>query len=268
MNSVYTESVVKLIKSRYSVRSYEDKVLSDELIEDIEEYVNNLDNPFNIKVRIRLIKKEKYDGVVRLGTYGIVKGANYYLIGACENKKFGLEALGYTFERAILYCTSLGLGTVWLGGTFSKSSFKKTINLREDEILPIVSPVGYKSENKSFLGSLIKSNKNNRKEFSSLFFDKNFKCLQIENDEIYKEVLEMVRLAPSSMNSQPWRIVKDEENLHIYTNGKRNMNKIDIGIALCHIDLYMKEKEIYGEFEFLDLKGNGENKYVVSWIKK
>lgn len=268
MNSLCVRSITEIIKDRHSVRSYKEDSLSEEIIDEIERYIYDLDNPFNVKIRIRLIKKEKYDGVVRLGTYGVINGASYYLIGVCENKEFALEALGYTFEKAILYCTSLGLGTVWLGGTFNKNSFEKTINLREDEILPVISPIGYKGNEKSFLGSLIKEHRNNRKEFSELFFENDFENkLNNTNDE-YCEALEMVRLAPSSVNSQPWRIVKDGLNFHIFNSGKRKMNRIDIGIALCHIDLYFKEKELSGCFEFKNPNLKTKYKYVVSWIAK
>lgn len=266
MNTLYIKPITEIIKARSSVRSYSNEVISEDLIEVIENYINNIDNPFNINVRIRLIKKENYDGVVSLGTYGVIKGAKYFLIAVCENKEFSLEALGYVFEKVILYCTALGLSTVWLGGTFNKSSFKKTINLKEDEILPIVSPIGYASNNKSFLEKLMKNNRN-RKEFSSIFFDKDFNTPLTSNiDKVYKEALEMVRLAPSSMNSQPWRIIKEGENLHIYTNGKKNINKIDIGIALAHIDMYMKEMNREGEFKKIKYKSD-EYKYVISWIK-
>lgn len=266
MDTLCVESITEIIKRRKSVRSYSDKIISEDLIEKIENYINNIYNPFNINIRIRLIKKENYDGVVKLGTYGFIKGAKYFLIAACENKDFSLEALGYTFEKVILYCTSLGLSTVWLGGTFSRSSFKKTINLKEDEILPIVSPIGYESYSKSFLQKLINNN-GNRKEFSEIFFENNFNTpLNDDLDEIYKDVLEMVRLAPSSMNSQPWRIIKENNDLHIYTNGNGNMNKIDIGIALAHIDMYMKEINIDGEFKKVKDKSD-KYKYVISWIK-
>lgn len=266
MNTLYIKSITEIIKQRKSVRSYSDKVISEDLIEEIENYINNVDNPFDIKVRVSLIKKENYDGVVRLGTYGVIKGAKYFLIAACENKEFSLEAVGYTFEKTILYCTSLGLSTVWLGGTFSRSSFKKTINLREDEILPIVSPIGYESDSKSFIQKLINNN-GNRKEFSEIFFENNFSTpLTSDIDDIYKEVLEMVRLAPSSMNSQPWRIIKENEDLHIYTSGKGSMNKIDIGIALAHIDMYMKEMNITGDFKKVRCESD-KYKYVISWIK-
>lgn len=267
MNNLYVKSIENVIRNRYSVRSYKEEYLSEEIIEKIEKYISTLDNPFGIRVRIRLVKKDKYDGVVRLGTYGVVRGANYYLVAVCEDKEFALEALGYTFERAILYCTSLGLGSVWLGGTFNKSGFEKTINLKENEVLPVISPIGFEGGKKSFVASFIKSHRNNRKDFSELFFDKDFNKKLIKEEDVYSEALEMVRLAPSSLNSQPWRIIKDEDSFYVYSSGKTKLNRIDIGIVLCHLDLYMKEKELYGEFKFNNPNLKTKYKYVITWSK-
>lgn len=75
----------------------------------------------------------------------------YYLI----NFYLYLIALGYSLEKVILYCTSLGLGTVWLGGTFNKGNFAKAVNLKENEILPIVSPVGYEGGKKSLFAKVV-----------------------------------------------------------------------------------------------------------------
>ena len=268
MNNLCIRSIEDSIRNRYSVRSYNGEKLSEEIIEEIEEYVNTLDNPFGKKVRVRLVKKERYDGVVKLGTYGVISGANYYLVAVCEKGEFELEALGYTFEKAILYCTSLGLDSVWLGASFSKSAFEKTINLKENEILPVISPIGYKGGKGSFIASFIKDHRNNRKDFSDLFYDKDFSKSFIKKEDIYSRALEMVRLAPSSINSQPWRIVINEGDFHIYNIGKAKMNRIDIGIALCHLDLFLKEKGIDGEFRFTNPGLDTKYKYVVSWIKK
>lgn len=75
----------------------------------------------------------------------------YYLI----NFYLYLIALGYSLEKVIIYCTSLGLGTVWLGGTFNKGNFAKAVNLKENEILPIVSPVGYEGGKKSLFAKVV-----------------------------------------------------------------------------------------------------------------
>ncbi|MGV2644551.1 nitroreductase Nfs, partial [Clostridium perfringens] len=126
-----------------------------QIIKDLEEYISKVDNPFKINIRISLIKKDNFKNEIKLGTYGVIKGANYYLVAACEDKDFALQTLGYTLEKVILYCTSLGLGTVWLGGSFSRGDFAKAINLKDNEILPIVSPVGYEGGKKSLLASII-----------------------------------------------------------------------------------------------------------------
>ena len=50
-----------------------------------------------------------------------------------------------------VFCTSLDLGTCWLGGSFRRSDFKKQIPLKPNEKLRIVSPVGYARDGKSFI---------------------------------------------------------------------------------------------------------------------
>ena len=268
MNNKFEKSVIESIKLRKSVRNYDNQTLSKEIIQKIENYINKIENPFNKEIRIKLIEKSEYNKEFKLGTYGVIKGANYFLAVACKNEDFSLEALGYTFEKLVLYCTSLGLGTVWLGGTFNKGEFLKAMNLTENEILPIVSPVGYEGGKKSFISRLIGNNNDKRKDFSEIFFNGSFnKGLSKEESGEYLEVLEMVRLAPSALNKQPWRILKDKNKFHFYMDYKNEMNKIDIGIAICHFHLTLQEKELDGRFEF-DESNNIDSKfkYVISWV--
>jgi hypothetical protein len=49
-------------------------------------------------------------------------------------------------ECIVLYATQLGLGTCWLGGTFSRSSFSSKADLQPGEILPAVVSFGYPAE--------------------------------------------------------------------------------------------------------------------------
>jgi nitroreductase len=265
---LYNKPIEEIIKSRYSVRNYDNKLIDEEIVKKIENYINKVSNPFDIKVRVKLLKKEDIKSEAKIGTYGVIKGENYYLAAACEKKEFSLEALGYTFENVVLYCTSLGLGTVWLGGTFNKGEFAKAMKLKENELLPIVSPLGYEGGNKSLLGKLMGDHRNKRKKYSDLFFDGSFdKPLIYEETDKYGKTFEMVRLAPSSVNSQPWRMIKEGNNIHIYSINKTEMNKVDIGIALCHLDLYLKESGINGEFNFVNPNIESKYRYVISWEK-
>ena len=53
--------------------------------------------------------------------------------------------------------------------------------------------------------------------------------------------LEPARLAPSSVNSQPWYFIHEDDKIHVYCVNQKllkylgNMNRIDMGIALTHL---------------------------------
>lgn len=269
MDDTLHQSAKDLIKLRHSVRNYSDTPLSQEVINKIETYIATVENPFHKKVKIKFIKKDLTDKETKLGTYGVIKGANYFLAAACEQDDLSLIALGYTLEKVILYCTALGLGTVWLGGTFNKGGFTKATNLSDTEILPIVSPVGYEGGKKSLIAALIGENTNKRKPYTELFFNQNFDTpLQPNHADPYFEPLEMLRLAPSAVNKQPWRVLKDKTMLHFYLISTKGLTKIDIGIALCHFHLTALEKGLSGAFAILNQIKDDQDKnftYILSW---
>ncbi|BCZ45442.1 nitroreductase [Clostridium gelidum] len=270
MNTTFNEPINEIIKKRHSVRNYENTGISKDVKEKLQVYLDEINNsvgPFGGKVKIQLFEKDDTNKEIKLGTYGVIKGASYYLAVAYKKSNYDLEDLGFLFEKVILYCTSLGLGTVWLGGTFNKGNFAKAMELKEDEKLPIVSPVGIEGGKKSILARMFGSNTFKRKEFTEIFFYENFDTALIPKDcKEYTEVLEMVRIAPSAMNKQPWRILKDGNNYHIYSEGKIEMSRIDIGICICHFYLAAKEKGLKGEIKVLIGKEDNKYKYVASWI--
>ena len=271
MKSTFNKSINEIIKKRHSVRNYENREMPKDIKEKLVNYleeINNSEGPFGGKVKVQLVKKDDSNKEMKLGTYGVIKGANYYLAVAHKKSEYDLEDLGFLFEKVILYCTSLGLGTVWLGGTFKKDNFANAMKLKEDEILEIVAPVGIEGGKKSILGKMFGNNTYKRKDFEEIFFNESFnKSLTKEEAKEYDDVLEMVRIAPSAINKQPWRILKEGNNYHIYSSGKSEISRIDIGICLCHFYLSAKEKGLKGEIKVLNNKEDAKYKYVVSWIE-
>lgn len=133
--------------------------------------------------------------------------------------------------------------------------------------MPIVSPIGYESDKTTFVGEILKKVNGNRKPFNELFYHKDFNTpLVIEEAKEYGKVLEMVRIAPSAMNKQPWRIVKENNKFHFYMDGNLAMQRVDMGIAICHFDLMAKELGLKGELKKLDLKIDSKKEYILSWI--
>lgn len=265
-------TIIETIQKRRSVRTYSGEPLSDEHIAQIKRFISQTQAPFGVKVRIELIRINSGGESIKLGTYGWVKGASEYLALIYEEAPFAETAAAYWFEQVVLFCTSLGLGTCWLGGSFSRSDFKKQIDLKFNEKLKIVSPVGYQGDKKRWLleGVIVNAEKNHatRKPFGELFFNRDFDHPLAESQAgIFAKPLEMVRLAPSANNKQEWRVVLENDILHFYKAPYIMFDSIDIGIALCHFELTCKELSINGKFEILKSQPQNEKiAYVISWI--
>ena len=123
------------------------------------------------------------------------------------------------------------------------------------------SPVGYPAAKRSIRESLMcKGLKaDERIAFEKLFFAGSFETeLTKDSAGDFGEALEMVRLAPLEVNKQPWRAVVDENRVHFYEmktmkdSALGDIQKVDIGIALAHLDLTMEENGKQGHFIFAD----------------
>ncbi len=255
----------KAINNRISVRSYSSHPLEKALRRELETYMANLENgPFGTKPRFKMLDLEPLDKkeLKSLGTYGFIKGARLYILGAIKDTPGALEDLGYCMEKIILKATSLGLGTCWLGGTFKRAAFAQKMDLEADELLPAITPVDYPADQTLPSDRLIhlaaKSKK--RKPWSELFFGPGGKAPLTEKEAgRYSDALEAVRLGPSASNRQPWRIIKDETGkFHLFLRenkiynrimGKLRMQNIDMGIAMCHFAMAAWEQNLPGRWK-------------------
>ncbi len=188
-------------------------------------------------------------------------------------------------EKAVLFATDLGVGTCWLGGTFSKSSFAKKIALTPGEIMPAVAAVGYMAEgNKSRDWVRKRAGSDLRLPWESLFFDEGFvKPLTPERATPYAEPLETVLLAPSASNKQPWRILRVGDVWHFFLQRTKgygkgsllfrplhlaDLQRVDMGIAMCHFELTSREIGLAGHWiiDEPDIEKPDETtEYTVSW---
>lgn len=268
----------KAVESRYSVRSYEERSLDNELKAQLISFFEQAENPFGPKVRMQFIEKNLSEHGEKLGTYGIIKGADCYIGVTVQKADFDLEALGYVFEQLVLYATSIGLGSCWLGGTFNRSAFTAAMDIREGELFPILSPIGYPAEKKSLTEKIMRSavKAGVRLPWDKLFYNNSFSQPVTEGKAgEYNFAFEMLRLAPSAVNKQPWRLLIHGDTVHFYkTRGAAeklgiDMQRIDMGIAMAHFALAMKEQGTEGRFEKLNtLPEAPENlQYIISWKK-
>ena len=279
---LYGDKIENIIRKRKSVRTYSNRQIDNDVIDSIKEYISRLAGPFDASVRIELLDKSELAGKkdIKLGTYGVILGASIYAAASVEkNKEHNMQQLGYEFESLILHLTDIGLGTCWLGGTFSKYNFSAAVKLNENEIMPVVSPLGYKSRFRGPIDLIFKPIPNavKRKQWSELFFNNSSKTpLDINEAGQYATALEMVRLAPSASNRQPWRIIKKEHYFYFYLAHDSayekafsyDIQKIDMGIAMFHFEVAAKEHGLMGQWQNIEqnianIEQNYE--YIISW---
>ncbi|MCI9608547.1 MAG: nitroreductase Nfs [Muribaculaceae bacterium] len=239
-------NITEAIQQRRSVRNYRPQLLSAADIQLLEKATANAFSPFGGSVEIRL-RQFDIKGAFKPGTYGIIRGASSYLLMAAAGDNASAISAGFMMEQAVLAATAAGLGTCWIGGTFKETDFDRNENWPEGCRLKIVVPVGYPAERETFVGRITKliARSTSRKPFGSLFFKHNFDT-PLEEDSPFGFPLAMMRLAPSSVNSQPWRAVAAGDKVHFYTTSTAYMSLIDCGIGLCHFYLTLAQKEREG----------------------
>ena len=283
----FNRPITELVRERSAWRTYYRTPIEEKTKAGLVEYVSSLsEGPFGASMRIHLVDMpDSPSWKTRiLGTYGMISGGTHFLVGAVKKSEKDLEDYGYVFEKAILFATGLGLGTCWMGGTFNRSTFADKIGQHEGEIIPAISPVGYKRPKRGIADAITHrfARSSSRKPWSEIFFQGNFSTPITESiAHKYSTPLEMVRLAPSAVNGQPWRIVKAEQGniFHFYIQRNRaydkfptvDLQRIDMGIAMCHFELAAIELGLSGNWETRVPLGESlppRTEYLVSWAEQ
>ena len=272
--------IKETIKKRVSTRSFLEKSLTDDDRNKLIDFYKTLTNPFGVDVKVQYISKEKGTENVQLGTYGTIKGAKDFLAITVKDEAFAMEAVGYQFENLILYATDMGLGTVWLAATFSRKDFENIIKISNNDLFPCICPIGYPAEKRSLVEKIMRASlgSKNRRAWNKLFYLNNFNQTLSQADAAKFEIaLEMLRLAPSSTNAQPWSVVKEGNNFHFFCNHKNNISEdmkkikhLDLGIALSHFHQTAMSEGLDGKFEIQDINFlTPENMhYIISYSLK
>lgn len=240
------ENLTETIKGRKSVRTFDGNPLSEQHRSAIERFVTQISNPFDIPVEFKILDA---------GEYGlsspVLAGEKMYVAGIVPKKPYADVAFGYSFEQLVLYARTLGIGTVWIGGTMKRELFESAAGLKDGEMMPCISPLGYPAPKRSIKETMMRkgTGADSRIAGEKLFFDGAWGQPLFLEGEI-KDVLELVRWAPSAVNKQPWRIIAKDGVYHFYEKKDKgyyseatgDMQKIDLGIALCHFVMGYEEK--------------------------
>ena len=230
-------NTMELIKTRKSVRTFDGRKLSEEDRKALIDYAETITNPYGIPVTFVFLDAEEH-GL----SSPVIRGEHLYVAGKVPRMPHCEEAFGYSFEKLVLFAWSRGIGTTWIGGTMNRELFEKAAGTKDGELMPIVSPLGYPSEEKSDVDRKLRErvHGDERLDPAELFFEQDFSS-PLEKEE-YEDALEAVRWYPSAANMQPCRVVRNGNRYHFYerhmegyrSNAGWDVQAIDMGIALCH----------------------------------
>jgi nitroreductase len=250
----------ELIAERFSSRTYTPAPIGPAVLEALVDSLRaRVDGPFGSRARFVLIvaSEEEPNLLKGLGTYGFIKGATGFIAGAVQRGPKDLEDYGYLLEQIVLSATELGLGTCWLGGTFTKSTFADRLLLTPDETMPAIAAVGH-IDATATKEQVRRRPLSQRLPAGQLFFEGDFGTPVAADaagvgsgmssgadgaagvspggaagdalgdaggDGRVTRLLEAVRWSPSASNKQPWRIVRVGEDWHFYLQRTRGYGK-------------------------------------------
>ena len=252
---------LELAKSRRSVRTFDKNRLDESVINELKQFGESITNPYGVPVRFVFLDKDEHDL-----SSPVLAGEKTYVSAVVKKGEHAEEAYGYAFEALLMHAHEMGLGTVWIGGTMPREKFEEATGLAANDVMPCMSPLGKTSDKMSIKETLMRKGvkADSRKDFGELFFEGDFGTSLTEERAAkigLKDALECVRIAPSAVNKQPWRVIINGNLAHFYlkhdkgfTTPDYDLQKIDLGIGMYHFE---KELSANGENLTLEVKDPG-----------
>lgn len=227
----------EMIYKRKSVRSYTNVPVDETMLQKITDFIANIKPLYpDIKVRSEIVDRESVKCICPWTTPQVITIFT-------EDKEDALVNVGFIFQQLDLYIQSLGLGVCWLG--MGKLSTQGIVETKSDDDLQFVMMLAFGETKGEALRKSVVEFK--RKSLADIA-DKEDKRL------------EPARLAPSSVNSQPWYFTHEGDTIHTYcalqgflkAKMLGSMNQIDMGIALAH--MYVSNEDSFRFFKEAGVK--------------
>jgi hypothetical protein len=266
-----------IIKDRSSVRSFAPQPLDPLVVERLRALcAAPVPAPFGTQMRFDILALSEVSPEIRekLGTYGVIKGAELYLAGCLSKGTERVEDYGYVFEDLVLEAWGMGLGSCWLGGTLNRDGFMKALKAGPEEFIPTVSPLGIAADKRRLVERVMRRGvgADDRLPCERLFFEEDGSALSREAAGPYADCLEAARWSPSASNKQPTRVVRTTRGFEFRlarTPGygqalSFDVQRMDVGIAMRHFDRVAQDRGLGGRWKPGDLEPRLDGTFLVA----
>ncbi|MHB9295727.1 hypothetical protein PilKf_01475 [Pillotina sp. SPG140] len=193
---------------RRSVRKFNNSPLDAAAIKSIEKFIEDTPPLTGQSARFEIVSADKVHGGA---------AAPHYIIAYCNESDSAYANVGYVLQNVDLYLQSIGLGSVWLG-------MAKPNEPERDYCILLA------------FGKTDVPIRKAEEEFKRLPMS------EISDQD--NSVAKAVQLAPSAVNSQPWKLHFESGKVVIRYFGRglmklmlrKKLNKIDLGISARHVE--------------------------------
>lgn len=231
---------LELLLKRRSVRSYLPDSLPDRIRESLRSeatFINTHEAGLNFQLLFD--DDAPFRGFVR--SYGMFRNARNYLAAVIDPTFADAEErAGFFAQQFVLAATRLGLGTCFVGGTFSRSNVNARIEVYER--IPFVVVFGMEDRrHHSIIGKLTAGMTHGKKMDSEDFFLGSQTEFQEASSELpwLPVALKAVACAPSALNKRPVRLHADKDEkgdmrLRAHVSDPCKFS-VELGIAKCNV---------------------------------
>ena len=242
--------IYEAVFARKSVRSFKMDALSASMLENINCYHQEVKGIFSDNEMTMSLIDNHLGQQKTLGLFGI-RAPYYLLIYSEDGEKAGMN-VGYVMQQIVLYLCSIGLGSCII----NPASAKKTLQVQGDKKLYGLIAFGRSS------GSYM------RKPIEAKRLDVNKLCVYKEKPRLWmKKLIEAARIAPSSMNSQPWRFVVYDNRIHVFAKGKKTeqMKAVDeLNFGIMFANMIAVTEELWLDVDLIRLEDISQKTFMNS----
>ncbi|MDR1135144.1 MAG: hypothetical protein LBL49_03050 [Clostridiales Family XIII bacterium] len=216
---------------RRTVRKYDMKPVEDGIIEGIKAIIENADSIEGEGARFEFAP----------GSEMKANSAPHYILAFCDDDDAAYANVGYVLQQADLYIQSIGLGSRWYGTTKPKKKKAAFCIVLE-------------------FGNTDAPRRNGAEDFKRL------SAAEISNavSDVDLRIAEAARLAPSGVNSQPWKLDFTDGKVTIRYFRREVVDalfpkygKIDLGIVARHVELALRNEG--RDIQHVTASGQGKN---------
>ena len=213
-------AILEAIKSRHSVRQYEDKPIEDGIVKQLNDEIDTCNKEGGLHFQLVTNEPRAFDCMLaKYGRFVCVK--NYIVLAA---KKDLDESVGYFGERIVLLAQSLGLNSCWVGMSYStQPDFMK---VEADEKIYGLIAMGYGA---------------NQGVQHSMRPMENFVKASIPLPDWFKSGMEAALLAPTAIHQQKFTFeLVDDHTVKATTRFALmgySYTQVDLGIVKYHFEI-------------------------------